>query len=145
MGAVTPEEEQGKGGHKQRDWKAGAVDEDVEAEDVDDDRPEQGEAEGDEAADQEEQSAADLEGAYDLHVASLHHGAGKGGGMALRGGGRRRDEVEEDVQAEDNKGEPEEDADDDGGDFHGAIFNGNWGIATRKAGGEEGGGKRVSG
>ncbi len=43
--------------------------------------------------------------------------------MALRGLGRRRDEVKEDVQAENNKGEPEEAADDDGGDFHDALFS----------------------
>ena len=145
IGAVTPEEEERKGGDNQRDGQAGAVNEDVEAEDVDDDRPEQGEAERDEAADQEQQSPGDLEGAHNVHVAGIHQRAGERGGLALWARRGRRDEVEKDVQAEDNKGEPEEDADDDGGDFHGAIFNGDAGIATKKAGREEGSGKRVSG
>src|ERR1700677_1374762 len=100
-----------------RQYAAG-VHQRVEKEDVDDDRGDQRERQRHVAADEEKHGAEDLQREDEVDVV--------GGGqdpdeLAGQAGGHRalREEVEETVQAEDEEQEAEQDARDEGCDFHG--------------------------
>jgi hypothetical protein len=119
---VTPEQEQREDGDDSRNLPSRMFQEDVEAEDVDNHRAEQGEAERNETANQENQSAGDLAEADDIHVMAFHERFAEIGRERWRLW-RHRDEVQKDVRAEDNEHQSEQDTGNDGGDFHAVMLN----------------------
>jgi len=97
------------------------IHEDVVAKDVHNHRAEQGKPERNEAANQKKQSAGDLAESDDLDVARVHHRRDE---RATRSGhGRRGDEVQKGIRAEDDEHESEQDAGDDFNDFHPVMLN----------------------
>lgn len=86
------------------------------------------------AADQEQQSARNLQEASDVHVMAYHEcfaEVGRERWLLLR----HRDEVQKDVRAEDEEHESQQDAGDDGGDFHAVMLNETKDISIVKTGG----------
>jgi hypothetical protein len=85
--------------------------------DVHNDGSEQKQAERDEASDEQEQAADDLEYGDNVKVVAQEKGLGEVANQSWRRW-RHRNEVEEDIRTEDNENEPEKNASNDGGDFH---------------------------
>src|SRR5439155_12409746 len=106
-------------GHRQARW----VEENVEEQDVHNDRAEQRKSERNVASGQEEQTAADLQHANDVDVMALHERFAKVSGKRRRRR-RHRNEVYKDVRAEDNEQKSKQEAGEDGEGFHPAIMAG---------------------
>ena len=97
------------------------VHEDVEAEDVHNHRAEQRETERNVAANQENQSAKNLATGDDVEIVRGIHRSDE---IARRAGhGRHFYEVQKGIRAEGGEHKSEQDAGDDGGDFHGVMMN----------------------
>ena len=92
----------------------------VEEEDVDEDRSENREAEWNEAADEDEQTSDDLQNGDEGHVLVRHEDGGEGSRIA---GWHRRlgYEVQYAVETEDEKCKAKQDTSDEDGDFHGCA------------------------
>jgi hypothetical protein len=105
----------------------------VEEQDVHDHRAEERKTERNIASDQEQQTADDLQQADDVNVMALHERFAEVSGQR-RGQWRHRDEVQKDVRAEDDEHESQQDAGDDGGDFHGVMLNATGAISIAKGG-----------
>ena len=93
----------------------------MEEDDVDDDGPEDGESERDEAADEEKESADDLAGCNGVDVAAGKEGVQKFANEAL-GQGRHGEEAQEAIRANDDEDKPKQNPNDDGEDFHGCVI-----------------------
>lgn len=112
---MVPKQEERERGDDERHAEAGAFHEDVEENDVHDDRAERHQAQRDKA-DQQEQAADDLERRHGLQVAGGVHRADEFTGRA--GHGRHLHEMQKRIRTKDDEHEPKQDANDDGDDFH---------------------------
>lgn len=114
--AVTPKQEErhqrNGGGHAE----SGAIHENVEKDDVYDDRAEEGEAERHETTDDEKKSAHNLKRGDGLQITGRGHRTDKLTRWA--GHGRHGNEMQKRVRAENGEEQSEENADDDSNDFH---------------------------
>jgi len=118
---VTPEQEQNKDRDDDGQRQARAVEENVEEQDVRDDRAKQRKAQWHITPYQKQQTANDLQQAHNVNIMALHERFAEVSGQR-RGRGRHRDEMQKNVRAEDDEHESKQNADNDGGDFHGAIM-----------------------
>jgi hypothetical protein len=113
---ATPDQEKCENAAKDREGKTFRRHEGVKENDVHNDRAEDNEAERD-PTEEDESAAQDLEKEDDAKIS----GAGKSGAELFGGLARRWrhvDEMEESIQPEDDEGQPEQNARDDGDNFH---------------------------
>jgi len=117
---VTPEQEQRKDRDDDGQRQAGAVEENVEEQDVHDHRAKQRKAQWHVTSDQKQQAANDLQQADNVNIVALHERFTEVSGQR-RGRRRHWDEMQKNVRAEDHKHESKQTAGNDGGDFHSRI------------------------
>jgi len=118
---VTPEQEQPKDRDDDGQPQARAVEENVEEQDVHDDRTKERKTQWNVTSDQQQQTANDLQQAHNVNIMALHERFAEVSGHGRRRRGHR-DEMQKDVRAENDEHESKQNADNDGGDFHGAMM-----------------------
>jgi hypothetical protein len=107
-------------GHDKRQGQAAQSHQQVKEQNINDDRSEQGQGEGDVAIDQEQDRGNELEQKYDDQIVGDKERPDElAGGSGWHG---RGNEVKEAVQSENEKDEAKKETGDDRSDFHVSIF-----------------------
>jgi hypothetical protein len=115
-GAHAGEDNDPQHGHDEGQRQTARKHQDVDEQDVDDDRSEEGQREWDVAINQEQDRRNDLEQKYRDQIMGDKERADE---LASRAGWRSRgNEVEEAIQSEDEKDQTEKETSDDNSDFH---------------------------